>query len=126
MELPPGKAVLIRKNGEISIEECLDPKPRRGCVFERIYFSRANDADIHRERRELGRHLAPAVLESIGHYFDNAVLSYIPNSAQVCFHGLLEQMNKLALESGRCVRFGQVAVKDAKFRTFITDAAHRG
>ena len=126
MEIPPGKAVIVRKNGEVAIEECLEPKAKRGCVFERIYFSRANDADIHRERRELGRHLAPAVLESINHDFDNAVLSYIPNSAQVCFHGLLEQMNKLALESGRCVRFGQVAVKDAKFRTFITDAAHRG
>ena len=126
MELPPGKAVLIRKNGEISIEECLDPKPRRGCVFERIYFSRANDADIHRERRELGRRLAPAVLESIGHDFANTVVSYIPNSAQVCFHGLLEELNRRALKSGCCVRFGQVAVKDAKFRTFITDAAHRG
>ena len=126
MELPPGKAVIVRKNGEVAIEECLDPAPRRGCVFERIYFSRANDADIHRERRELGRQLAPAILEAAGHDFENSVFSYIPNSAQVCFHGLLEELNRRALDSGHCVRFGQVAVKDAKFRTFITDAAHRG
>ena len=126
MEIPPGKAVIVRKSGEIAIEDCLDPKTKRGCVFERIYFSRANDADIHRERRELGRQLAPAVLEAAGHDFDNTVVSYIPNSAQVCFHGLLEELNRRALDSGHCVRFGQVAVKDAKFRTFITDAAHRG
>jgi amidophosphoribosyltransferase len=126
MELPPGKAVIVRRNGEVAIEDCLDPAPRRGCVFERIYFSRANDADIHRERRELGRQLAPAVLAAAGNDFDNMVVSYIPNSAQVCFHGLLEELNRRALETGHCVRFGQVAVKDAKFRTFITDAAHRG
>ncbi|MCI5779890.1 MAG: class II glutamine amidotransferase [Lentisphaeria bacterium] len=125
MELPPGKAVIVDRNGEISITECLAPKPRRGCVFERIYFSRGNDADIHRERRELGAKLVPAVLENVDHDFDNTVFSYIPNSAQVCFHGMLEQLNRIALADGHCVRFGQVAVKDAKFRTFITDAAHR-
>ena len=126
MELPPGKAVIVRRDGEVSIEDCLEPKPKRGCVFERIYFSRANDADIHRERRELGRQLVPAVLEAADNDFDNTVFSYIPNSAQVCFHGLLEELDRRALGAGHCVRFGQVAVKDAKFRTFITDAAHRG
>ena len=125
MELPPGKAVLIRRTGELEIADCLDPQPRRSCVFERIYFSRANDADIHRERRELGKMLAPAILKSVDCDYDNTVFSYIPNSAQVCFHGLLDRLNHSALESGHCVRFGQVAVKDAKFRTFITDAAHR-
>lgn len=125
MELPPGKAVIIRKSGNIEIVDCLDPKPKRGCVFERIYFSRANDADIHHERRELGKKLVPEILKSIDDDLENSVFSYIPNSAQVSFHGLLEELMKRACTHGQYVRFGQVAVKDAKFRTFITDAAHR-
>ena len=99
--------------------------PRRSCVFERIYFSRGNDGEIHHERRALGKALVPAVLESVGSDFDNTVFSYIPNSAQAAFHGLLEELSFSAMKKKHVIRFGQVAIKDAKFRTFITDAAHR-
>ena len=125
MELPPGKAVIMRRNGEIEIEDCLDPAPRRSCVFERIYFSRANDADIHRERKKLGRALVPALLEASGNDFDHTFWSYIPNSAQVSFHGMLEELMHRAIPAGNSVRFGQIAVKDAKFRTFISDVDSR-
>ena len=94
-------------------------------MFERIYFSRANDADIHRERKALGAALAPALLDAVGGDLGNTFFSYIPNSAQVAFHGLLEALWTEGLAEGRPVRFGQVAVKDAKFRTFIADAAAR-
>lgn len=124
-ELPPGKAVIVNRSGNVIICDCLDPKPRRSCVFERIYFSRGNDGEIHHERRELGKKLVPDVLKSVDSDFDHTVFSYIPNSAQVSFHGLLEELNHRALAKRHCVRFGQVAVKDAKFRTFITDNNHR-
>lgn len=124
-ELPPGKAVLFRRDGRVEFADCLEPGPKRSCVFERIYFSRPNDADIHHERKELGRALAPRILEKVGHDFENTFFSYIPNSAQVCFHGMLETLNDIAFKAGSRVRFGQVAIKDAKFRTFIADAACR-
>ena len=120
-ELPPGKALLIAPDGGVALEDCLDPAPRRACVFERIYFSRANDAEIHAERKRLGHALAPQVVRAVGGDLDSLFLSYIPNSAQVCFHGLLETLMGAAAAEGRTVRFGQVAVKDAKFRTFIAD-----
>ena len=125
MELPPGKAVILRREGQLEICDCLDPHPRRSCVFERIYFSRGNDGEIHHERRALGKALVPAVLKSVDSDFDNTVFSYIPNSAQAAFHGLLEELSVSAMKKKHVIRFGQVAVKDAKFRTFITDAAHR-
>jgi len=125
MEIPPAKAVILRRGGEIEIADCLDPAPRRSCVFERIYFSRPNDADIHRERKKLGRSLAPGLLDAAGHDFEHTFWSYIPNSAQVSFHGLLEELMHRAIPAGKSVRFGQIAVKDAKFRTFIADADSR-
>lgn len=124
-ELPPGKALLIHPDGGVELTDCLDPAPRRACVFERIYFSRANDAEIHAERKHLGHALVPQVVRALGGDLENAFVSYIPNSAQVCFHGLLEALLAVALHDGRTVRFGQVAVKDAKFRTFIADAEAR-
>ena len=124
-ELPPGKAVLFRRDGRIEFADCLEPAEKRSCVFERIYFSRPNDADIHHERKALGRALTPRILKAVDHDFDNTFFSYIPNSAQVCFHGMLESLNEQAFHSGHRVRFGQVAIKDAKFRTFIADAACR-
>lgn len=125
MEIPAGKAVLILRDGGIRISDCLDPAPRRSCVFERIYFSRPNDADIHRERKMLGKSLVPALLSAVGGDFDHTFFSYIPNSAQVSFHGMLAELMRTAFASGKTVRFGQIAVKDAKFRTFIADAASR-
>jgi amidophosphoribosyltransferase len=122
MEIPAGKAVIVRKSGEIEILDCLDPAPRRSCVFERIYFSRPNDADIHRERKMLGKSLVPRLLDAVNGDYEHTFFSYIPNSAQVSFHGMLEELMKTAFACGKTVRFGQVAVKDAKFRTFIADA----
>ena len=124
-ELPPGEVLIISRDGNVEFRPCLDPKPLRRCVFERIYFSRPNDADIHRERRALGRKLVPAVLRETGKDFENTLFSYIPNTAQASFHGLLNTLNRIACEEGHTVRFGQIAIKDAKFRTFIADAASR-
>lgn len=124
-ELPPGEALIIGRDGNVEFRPCLDPKPLRRCVFERIYFSRPNDADIHRERRALGRKLVPAVLHEVEEDFENTLFSYIPNTAQASFHGLLDTLNHIACEAERTVRFGQIAIKDAKFRTFIADAASR-
>ena len=125
MEIPPGKALLVRKDGEIEIQDCLDPAPRRSCVFERIYFSRPNDADIHRERKKLGKSLTSPILSAVENDFDHTFFSYIPNSAQVSFHGMLEELMHRAFAAGKTVRFGQIAVKDAKFRTFIADESIR-
>ena len=124
-ELPPGEALLVSPAGEVRFERVLEPAEPRPCVFERIYFSRANDADIHRERKALGAALAPPLLRAVDFDLDHTFFSYIPNSAQVAFHGLLEALWTEGLAEGRPVRFGQVAVKDAKFRTFIADAAAR-
>ena len=124
-ELPPGEALLVSPAGEVRFERVLEPAEPRPCVFERIYFSRANDADIHRERKALGAALAPPLLRAVDFDLDHTFFSYIPNSAQVAFHGLLEALWTEGLAEERPVRFGQVAVKDAKFRTFIADAAAR-
>ena len=124
-ELVPGEALLVAPDGAVRFERILDPTERRSCVFERIYFSRANDADIHRERKALGAALAKPLLRAVGGDLANTFFSYIPNSAQVAFHGLLEALWTEGLAEGRPVRFGQIAVKDAKFRTFIADAAAR-
>ena len=124
-ELPPGEALLVSPGGDAVFERVLEPQPLRSCAFERIYFSRANDADIHRERRALGSALARPVLREIGNDLENAFFGYVPNSAQVAFHGLLEALWTEGLAEGRPVRFGQIAVKDAKFRTFIADDAVR-
>ena len=124
-ELVPGEAMIVAPDGSVSFEKILEPAERRSCVFERIYFSRANDADIHRERKALGAALAKPLLETVGGDLENTFFSYIPNSAQVAFHGLLEALWTEGLAEGRPVRFGQIAVKDAKFRTFIADAAAR-
>lgn len=124
-ELVPGEAMIVAPDGSVSFEKILEPAERRSCVFECIYFSRANDADIHRERKALGAALAKPLLETVGGDLENTFFSYIPNSAQVAFHGLLEALWTEGLAEGRSVRFGQIAVKDAKFRTFIADAAAR-
>lgn len=135
-ELPPGEALVVSPEGKVEFCE-LDrqqadvesPRAVRHCSFERIYFSRANDADIHRERKALGAALVPRILEAANAPMDRIFFSYIPNSARIAFHGLLEDLFKRCVSTQNRVdnipRFGEVAVKDAKFRTFIADAAAR-
>ena len=150
-ELPPGEALIISPSGEVQMAElssAIKNQPRP-CSFERIYFSRANDAAIHRERKALGAALLPQILQSAEADLSEIFFSYIPNSARIAFHGLLERIFHLISRRGaerqRCgdftdfsqrlslsaplrdmiPRFGEVIVKDAKFRTFIADAAAR-
>ena len=147
-ELPPGSALLVSPDGEVSSSlvtrhsSLVTPHP---CAFERIYFSRANDADIHRERKALGAALLLQILRATEAPLSDIFFSYIPNSAQVAFHGLLEELfsyffsrkerkerkdgepfaDSAFFAANTIPRFGQIAVKDAKFRTFIADAAAR-
>ncbi len=145
-ELPPGEVLVVSPSGEVQMSELssdINARPRP-CSFERIYFSRANDADIHRERKALGAALLPRLLEAADAPMEDIFFSYIPNSARIAFHGLLEELfvqcltqspqgEKLddtsqSLRTSRAAfipRFGEVIVKDAKFRTFIADAAAR-
>lgn len=124
-ELEPGVALVVSPTGEVARVRVLPEAEARSCVFERIYFSRANDAEIHRERKALGAALARPLLAAVDYDLEQTFFSYIPNSAQVAFHGLLQALWTEGLAEGRPVRFGQIAVKDAKFRTFIADAAAR-
>ena len=130
-ELPPGHALIISPTGEVSFHQLdistISQSSPRPCSFERIYFSRANDADIHRERKALGAALVPQILKSAEADLSDIFFSYIPNSARIAFHGLLEEIfREIPLsQSHNFPRFGEIAVKDAKFRTFIADAAAR-
>ena len=140
-ELEPGKAFIVKADGQISREEILPPKEKLSCSFERIYFSRGSDQDIYNERLKLGREVAPKVFESLGNDLENTVFSFIPNTAELSFYGLMkaahELMNRdkirLLKEMGpeapqekieevlnRNPRSEKIAVKDAKMRTFIT------
>ncbi len=125
-ELPPGTALIVSPDGKTTLEKLktgsrgVSPAAKP-CSFERIYFSRANDSEIHRERKALGAALAPAILGAAGAPLDKIFFSCIPNSARIAFHGLLERIFD---EHGK-IRFGEIIVKDAKFRTFIADAAAR-
>ena len=141
-ELPPGAALIVSPEGEIQMAELssvLTATPRP-CAFERIYFSRANDADIYRERKALGAALVPQILAAAHAPMERIFFSYIPNSARIAFYGLLERLFSLVLSykghkdsdpflcdlcGKNLPRFGEIAVKDAKFRTFIADAAAR-
>jgi len=141
-ELDPGHAIIIKKNGSVKIHEILSPLERRSCSFERIYFSRGNDAEIYEERKTLGKLVMPKVLEDIDYDTENSVFSYIPNTAETSFYGMLDaaqdELNKqkneaiikerktLTLErlheiQAYKIRTEKIAVKDVKLRTFITD-----
>ena len=129
-ELPPGEILVVSPEGEVRFESLQgkdgDAQPAyRPCSFERIYFSRANDADIHRERKALGAALLPQILKSAEADLSDIFFSYIPNSARIAFHGLLEELFSGVCNYKNIPRFGEIAVKDAKFRTFIADAAAR-
>jgi amidophosphoribosyltransferase len=146
-ELPPGHAAIIKQNGSFYIEQCKQPQePPRQCSFERIYFSRGSDRDIYKEREHLGACLLEGVLKAINNDLINTVFSYIPNTALVAFNGMFDALRdhcnvikkQKLLKNRDCLtpelvdkilaimpRFDQIAVKDAKLRTFITEDNQR-
>ncbi len=145
-ELQPGHALIIKKNGTITEEEIITPTVKKACSFERIYFSRGSDAEIYQERKELGKLILPAVLEAIDSDTDNTVFSYIPNTAETSFYGMVEaandflnqRKNQFILNNRKTltkekleeilsvkIRTEKIAIKDAKLRTFITEDSSR-
>jgi len=146
LELMPGNALIVNDNGDYTIEQIIEPKERRACSFERIYFSRGSDEKIYRERIALGNHLSKIVLDRIEKDLKNTIFSYIPNTAEVAFYGLIKGMeqylNKIKVERilswgkevdperleemvNRKIRQEKIAIKDVKLRTFITQDANR-
>lgn len=145
-ELAPGMALIVKKEGQVSVEMVRVPQKRTSCSFERIYFSRGSDRDIYHERKELGRLLAPAILEAIHHDFENTVFSYIPNTSETAFYGMMQGMketltgwkiSEIRRRNGQLTdrqigeiisiepRIEKIAVKDVKLRTFIADEGSR-
>lgn len=145
-ELQPGNALIIKKNGSVSQEEIIAPTVKKACSFERIYFSRGSDAEIYQERKELGKLILPDVLNAIENDTDNTVFSYIPNTAETSFYGMVEaaqdflnqRKNKYILDNRKTlttekleeilsvkIRTEKIAIKDAKLRTFITEDSSR-
>lgn len=145
-ELKPGQALIVNKRGDCSLQQILEPKQNAACSFERIYFSRGSDRDIYKERETLGRQLTEPVLKAVDYDTEHTVLSYIPNTAEVAFYGLVhgfkEQIDKKKVEQiaalgskasseevyriiHQDVRSEKVAWKDIKLRTFITEGNSR-
>lgn len=145
-ELMPGHALVVSENGDVKIEQVLEPKERKACSFERIYFSRGSDEKIYRERQSLGYHLSKQVLEAIEYDLKNTIFSFIPNTAEVAFYGLIkgceDYLNQIKVERitswgndvdpeklsamiNRKIRMEKIAIKDVKMRTFITEDASR-
>ncbi len=141
-ELDPGHALTIKHDGKIRLDQVLEPRTKTACTFERIYFSRGNDIDIYEERKALGYHLTPRILKAVDHNLKNTVFSFIPNTAEVAFYGMVkgvedwlnqhkkdtirQQGNHLsdaALERLLSLRprVEKIAIKDVKMRTFITE-----
>ena len=145
-ELMPGQSFLINQRGEIRMEQILAPDNLKACSFERIYFSRGSDVDIYKERKKLGYLLAPKILQAIDNELDHSVFSFVPNTAEVAYYGMVEglndHLNREKLEAikeknGTCtpeelsaiinrkVRVEKVAIKDIKLRTFIAEGNSR-
>lgn len=145
-ELDPGHAIVIKKNGKLKIKEILPALERRSCSFERIYFSRGSDAEIYQERKMLGKLIMPKILSAIDFDTENSVFSFIPNTAETSFYGMLEaaqdELNKQKNEAilnekehltadrlqqiqAHKIRTEKIAIKDVKLRTFITDDSSR-
>ena len=120
-ELQPGQALIIHNNGEMKLEQIIPALQLSACSFERIYFSRGSDRDIYHERKQLGQQLTEPILKAIGGDTDHTVFSFIPNTAEVAFYGMMEGMRS----KGLSVRSEKVAWKDIKLRTFITEAGSR-
>ncbi len=146
-EIKPGHALIMKKNGRVKEEMIKEPTQRLSCSFERIYFSRGSDADIYKERKELGRLLCQSTLQVIDHDLRNTVFSFIPNTAEVAFYGMMQGMEdylrevkkrKIKALNGNITdeklneilsikpRAEKIAIKDAKLRTFITNDNDRG
>lgn len=147
-ELTPGTAIVVTKNGEVKFDDILGKGTNQRCSFERIYFSRGSDSDIYKERKQLGANVAADVMRAVGYDLDNTVLSFIPNTAEVAFYGLLdgldnfltrakvkaikdlnpaaedydEQLLKIVSKRVNCEK---IAIKDIKLRTFIADGSAR-
>ena len=121
-ELQPGEALIVRRDGNIVMEQILRQQGRHSCSFERIYFSRGSDRDIYQERKRLGQQLAEPILRAIDGDVAHTVFSYIPNTAEVAFHGMTEGIRRLSHQE---VRTEKVVWKDIKLRTFITEGAQR-
>ena len=144
-EIEPGNAVVIKKDGRVKIHQITEPGERKSCSFERIYFSRGTDFEIYNERKKLGETLTERVLKAVKYDFENTVFSFIPNTAEVAFYGLmkgveehlnLHKIERIATNPNMPTaelnyllnlrpRVEKIAVKDAKMRTFITDDASR-
>jgi amidophosphoribosyltransferase len=152
-ELMPGQALIVNENGEVEVAQVLEPKERKACSFERIYFSRGSDEKIYRERNALGYHLSEPVLNAIDHDLKDTIFSFIPNTAEVAFYGMVKGMEdylakvkierimswgkdlsagqggfdeeKLSEMINRRIRIEKIAIKDVKMRTFITEDAGR-
>ncbi|MBS1519654.1 MAG: class II glutamine amidotransferase [Bacteroidetes bacterium] len=145
-EIQPGHALVVKKNGKISEEMFSEPLEKKSCSFERIYFSRGSDSSIYRERKQLGRLLCPQILDAVNNDIQNTVFSYIPNTAEVAFYGMVEGVHKYIktyqkerllnredkitdeeLNEVLCLapRVEKIAIKDVKLRTFITQDADR-
>ena len=145
-ELDPGAAIIIKKNGTNAIHQIQEPKERKACSFERIYFSRGSDKEIYQERKALGKLVFPQILESINEDIKNTVFSYIPNTAETSFYGMVKEAQNYLnqkkeeqiLALGPAItgeqlheilevrpRIEKVAIKDAKLRTFITQDSSR-
>src|SRR5678815_3071996 len=145
-ELMPGQALIVNEKGEIEITQILEPKERKACSFERIYFSRGSDEKIYRERKALGYNLSEQVLNAIDHDLKNTIFSFIPNTAEIAFYGMLKGMedylNRVKIERilswgkdfdeeklsemvNRRLRIEKIAIKDVKMRTFITEDSSR-
>ena len=145
-EVKPGHALIIKKNGSTSLKEIRKPLPRMACAFERIYFSRGNDSDIYRERIQLGQRVCPAILNEVDHDLKHTVFSFIPNTAEISFYGMVKGMesylnhvkrDKILKHEGELdaskldellsirPRVEKIAWKDVKMRTFITEDSSR-
>jgi amidophosphoribosyltransferase len=145
-ELKPGHALIVKKNGSFEEAYIREPEEKKSCSFERIYFSRGSDSDIYKERIRLGQLLAPKVLEAINYDLENTIFSYIPNTAEVAFYGLIKGLENYlsVLKRDKILALGpnpgptaidqilkmrlrveKIAVKDAKLRTFITQDSSR-
>lgn len=145
-EVSLGEAIIVKQDASIETSQIVRPKKKQACSFERIYFSRGSDSDIYKERKKLGENLVPAVLKAVDNDIDNTVFSFIPNTAEVAFYGMLEGFekylntlkeqeiirkgNKISSEElhrilSRRIRFEKVAIKDIKLRTFISESNTR-
>lgn len=143
-EIQPGHAIIVKANGDFSNPQILPEQEKKACSFERIYFSRGSDKDIYRERMQLGRNLAEKVLQAVDNDLKHTIVSFIPNTAEIAFYGLIkgleDYLNEIKIQRitsrqlnedemremiNRRVRIEKIAIKDVKMRTFITEDASR-